>query len=132
MGFQCPINFRFSSGRLQSNGFWWEPEFQVWILSSFDQNKKHSDLTRPAEKLSVYQNAALAATGAVWTRYCFVIIPKNYYLASVNFFVFCTGLGLFLSIFLFKFLFQSNYCGSPTTNTQILKQQRAYNRTTNH
>ncbi|KAK6048641.1 hypothetical protein COOONC_13854 [Cooperia oncophora] len=35
---------------------------------------------------------ALAATGAIWTRYSFVIIPVNYNLASVNFFVMCSGL----------------------------------------
>lgn len=27
------------------------------------------DLSRPAEKLSVPQNAALAATGMIWVRY---------------------------------------------------------------
>ena len=51
------------------------------------------DLTRPAEKLSVSQNLALAATGMIWVRYvscceaifwpahtvryCFVITPVN-------------------------------------------------------
>lgn len=38
------------------------------------------------------QNVALAATGLIWTRYCLVITPVNYYLSSVNFFVGCTGL----------------------------------------
>ncbi|WKX92221.1 hypothetical protein Q1695_010334 [Nippostrongylus brasiliensis] len=52
-----------------------------------------ADLARPPEKLSPTQNAALAATGAIWTRYSFVIIPKNYSLASVNFFVMCSGVG---------------------------------------
>uniref|UniRef100_A0A8R1IEM0 Mitochondrial pyruvate carrier n=1 Tax=Caenorhabditis japonica TaxID=281687 RepID=A0A8R1IEM0_CAEJA len=47
---------------------------------------------RPADKLSLYQNSALFATGAIWTRYCLVITPVNYYLSSVNFFVMCTGL----------------------------------------
>jgi mitochondrial pyruvate carrier 2 len=37
-----------------------------------------SDLSRPAEKLSVTQNGALTATGLIWTRWCFVIRPKNY------------------------------------------------------
>uniref|UniRef100_A0A1I7XP55 Mitochondrial pyruvate carrier n=1 Tax=Heterorhabditis bacteriophora TaxID=37862 RepID=A0A1I7XP55_HETBA len=37
-------------------------------------------------------NMALFATGAIWTRYCLVITPINYYLSSVNFFVMCTGL----------------------------------------
>ncbi|PIO73781.1 hypothetical protein TELCIR_04233, partial [Teladorsagia circumcincta] len=37
------------------------------------------------------QNAALCATGAVWARYSFVIIPVNYTLASVNIFLMCVG-----------------------------------------
>lgn len=36
-----------------------------------------SDFLRPAEKLSLTQNLALMATGSIWTRWCFVIIPKN-------------------------------------------------------
>lgn len=44
-----------------------------------------SDLFRPAEKLSLTQNLALTATGSIWTRWCFIIRPKNYLLAAVNF-----------------------------------------------
>ena len=36
-----------------------------------------SDLTRPAESLSLTQNIALTATGVIWTRWCFVIKPRN-------------------------------------------------------
>ena len=36
-----------------------------------------SDFARPAESLSLTQNAALMATGAIWTRWCFVIKPRN-------------------------------------------------------
>ncbi|KAI9711478.1 MAG: hypothetical protein M1820_002041 [Bogoriella megaspora] len=50
-----------------------------------------ADLARPAENLSLQQNAALVATGAIWTRWCFVIKPKNYFLATVNFFLFTVG-----------------------------------------
>ncbi|KAK5980342.1 Mitochondrial pyruvate carrier [Trichostrongylus colubriformis] len=50
-----------------------------------------ADFARPAEKLSPAQNAALCATGAVWARYSFVIIPVNYTLASVNIFLMCVG-----------------------------------------
>ncbi|CCU99205.1 unnamed protein product [Malassezia sympodialis ATCC 42132] len=50
------------------------------------------DLARPADKLSVSQNTALALTGMIWVRYCFVITPVNYSLAAVNFFVGTTGL----------------------------------------
>lgn len=37
-----------------------------------------SDFFRPAEKLSLTQNLALTATGTIWTRWCFIIKPKNY------------------------------------------------------
>ncbi|KAB8228154.1 hypothetical protein BDV23DRAFT_167490 [Aspergillus alliaceus] len=51
-----------------------------------------SDLSRPAEKLSLTQNGALTATGAIWTRWCLIIKPKNYLLAAVNFFLGCVGI----------------------------------------
>ncbi|XXH03169.1 hypothetical protein Hte_009565 [Hypoxylon texense] len=51
-----------------------------------------SDFARPAEKLSLMQNGALTATGLIWTRWCFVITPKNYLLAAVNFFLGCVGI----------------------------------------
>ncbi|KAI9809301.1 MAG: hypothetical protein M1825_002592 [Sarcosagium campestre] len=50
-----------------------------------------SDFYRPAEKLSLTQNIALTATGAIWTRWCLIIKPKNYLLAAVNFFLGCVG-----------------------------------------
>jgi hypothetical protein len=50
-----------------------------------------SDFSRPAESLSFTQNFALMCTGAIWTRWCFVIRPKNIALAGVNFLVFCVG-----------------------------------------
>jgi len=50
-----------------------------------------SDFLRPAEKLSLTQNMALVATGAIWTRWCFVIKPKNMLLAAVNFCLFLVG-----------------------------------------
>lgn len=50
-----------------------------------------SDLTRPASQLSLNTNAALMTTGLIWTRWCFVIRPKNIFLATVNFFLFLTG-----------------------------------------
>ncbi|KAK4250924.1 hypothetical protein C7999DRAFT_38060 [Corynascus novoguineensis] len=59
-----------------------------------------SDFARPAEKLSLTQNAALTCTGLIWTRWCLIIKPKNYLLAAVNFFlgivgiVQCTRIGL--------------------------------------
>jgi hypothetical protein len=50
------------------------------------------DLQRPADKISIPQSSSLALTGLIWSRYCMVIIPKNYSLMSVNIFVALTGL----------------------------------------
>uniref|UniRef100_A0A673GGY7 Mitochondrial pyruvate carrier n=1 Tax=Sinocyclocheilus rhinocerous TaxID=307959 RepID=A0A673GGY7_9TELE len=46
-----------------------------------------SDMTRPPEKLSVSQSCVITATGIIWSRYCLVIIPKNWALFAVNFFL---------------------------------------------
>ncbi|KAJ9155671.1 hypothetical protein NKR23_g1810 [Pleurostoma richardsiae] len=51
-----------------------------------------ADFARPAEKLSLTQNAALTATGLIWTRWCLIIKPKNYLLAAVNFFLGIVGI----------------------------------------
>ncbi|WFD31382.1 acylpyruvate hydrolase [Malassezia sp. CBS 17886] len=67
--------------------FFWAP-FMKWGLVVAGLK----DLTRPADKLSVSQNSALALTGMIWVRYCFVITPVNYPLAAVNFFVGTNGL----------------------------------------
>lgn len=50
-----------------------------------------ADFARPASQLSLTQNGALAMTGAIWTRWCFVIRPQNMFLAAVNFFLFVVG-----------------------------------------
>ncbi|CCX15853.1 mitochondrial pyruvate carrier [Pyronema domesticum] len=50
-----------------------------------------SDFYRPVEDLSINQNAALTATGLIWTRWCLIIKPKNYPLAAVNFFLGTVG-----------------------------------------
>lgn len=36
-----------------------------------------TDFLRPPEKLSLTQNLALMATGSIWTRWCFIIKPRN-------------------------------------------------------
>lgn len=89
--------------------FFWAPAMK-WCLVAAGLN----DLTRPAEKLSVSQNigtfkavpacckptdlrtmclphrgcpslrSALTATGFIWVRYSFVIIPVNVSLAAVR------------------------------------------------
>ncbi|GMM32031.1 mitochondrial pyruvate carrier [Martiniozyma asiatica (nom. inval.)] len=46
-----------------------------------------SEMARPVEKVSATQQLSLFATGAIWTRWSMVITPKNYLLASVNFFL---------------------------------------------
>lgn len=51
-----------------------------------------SDLVRPASTLSLNQSLSLGVTGIIWTRYCFVIIPRNYFLASCNLFLGLTGI----------------------------------------
>jgi len=51
-----------------------------------------SDFARPADKLSLTQNAALTATGMIWTRWCLIIKPRNILLAAVNFFL--AGVGI--------------------------------------
>lgn len=61
-----------------------------------------ADLKRPAEKLSVTQSTALAATGIIWSRYSMVIIPKNWNLFSVNVFVGGTGLYQLYRIFRYR------------------------------
>lgn len=50
-----------------------------------------SDASRPVEKVSGTQNLSLLATAVIWTRWSFVIKPKNMLLASVNFFLGCTA-----------------------------------------
>jgi len=50
-----------------------------------------SDFYRPAEKLSLTQNVAITATGAIWTRWCLIIKPRNILLATVNFFLGTVG-----------------------------------------
>ncbi|KAI9372296.1 hypothetical protein BJX61DRAFT_454703 [Aspergillus egyptiacus] len=61
-----------------------------------------SDFQRPAEKLSLTQNGALMATGAIWTRWCLIIKPKNYLLAAVNFFLGCVGVVQVTRIFNYR------------------------------
>ncbi|UYV63922.1 hypothetical protein LAZ67_2006021 [Cordylochernes scorpioides] len=80
--------------------FFWAPTFK-WALVIAGIG----DLQRPAEKLSLYQSSALAATGIIWSRYSMVIIPKNYNLLSVNIFVAATGLYQLLRIYRYQVLY---------------------------
>lgn len=66
--------------------FFWAPMFK-WALVFAGL----ADMARPADKLSTSQSAVLTATGLVWSRYSLVIIPKNWNLFAVNFFVGAAG-----------------------------------------
>lgn len=46
-----------------------------------------NDMNRPIESVSGTQSLSLIATAMIWTRWSFVIKPKNMLLASVNFFL---------------------------------------------
>ncbi|KAJ6014438.1 mitochondrial pyruvate carrier 2 [Penicillium herquei] len=61
-----------------------------------------SDFNRPAEKLSLTQNAALMGTGAIWTRWCLIIKPRNVLLAAVNFFLGCVGVVQVSRIYMYR------------------------------
>lgn len=61
-----------------------------------------ADFFRPAEKLSLTQNGALMATGTLWTRWCFVIKPRNVLLAAVNFFLALVGTAQVTRIMLYR------------------------------
>jgi hypothetical protein len=61
-----------------------------------------SDFSRPASQLSFTQNFALMCTGAIWTRWCFVIRPKNVALAGVNALVFAVGATQVTRIYLYN------------------------------
>ncbi|XP_036396787.1 mitochondrial pyruvate carrier 2b [Megalops cyprinoides] len=66
--------------------FFWAPMFKWGLVMA-----GLADMTRPAEKLSTSQSAVLTATGLIWSRYSLVIIPKNWNLFAVNFFVGAAG-----------------------------------------
>ncbi|KAF2810374.1 UPF0041 domain protein [Mytilinidion resinicola] len=70
-----------------------------------------SDFYRPTESLSLTQNGALMATGAIWTRWCFVIKPRNIFLAAVNFFLFIVGTTQVTRIL----IWQRSQAGQPIT-----------------
>ena len=87
-----------------------------------------ADFARPADKLSLTQNFALMCTGAIWTRWCLIIKPKNVLyvmyslhlwkgkrrkcrsyanrkvnsLATVNAFLFCVGATQVTRIFMYN------------------------------
>lgn len=68
--------------------FFWAP-LMKWglVLASMSDT-----VSRPVEKISVGQTMSLAATGLIWSRYSWVIIPRNYSLMAVNVLVAVTNL----------------------------------------
>uniref|UniRef100_A0A8B9GUC1 Mitochondrial pyruvate carrier n=1 Tax=Astyanax mexicanus TaxID=7994 RepID=A0A8B9GUC1_ASTMX len=62
--------------------FFWAPVFK-WglVFAGF------SDMTRPPEKLSLSHCSCVVQDRFIWSRYCLVIIPKNWALFAVNFFL---------------------------------------------
>jgi len=67
--------------------FFWAPTFKWGLVFACLVND-----APPAEKLSAKQSGALTATGTIWARYSMVIIPKNWNLFAVNFFLALTGM----------------------------------------
>lgn len=51
-----------------------------------------SDFSRPASQLSFAQSTSLSLTGFIWSRYSTQIIPVNWSLFTVNFFLGITGM----------------------------------------
>ncbi|KAI0351030.1 UPF0041-domain-containing protein [Trametes cingulata] len=103
--------------------FFWAP-LMKWCLVAAGLK----DLSRPAEKLSVSQNLALAATGFIWVRYSLVITPINYSLAAVNFFVGSTGLGQLGRIWYYQKTQKdpvATYFGTATTASTSATTQKA-------
>ncbi|PWA31491.1 hypothetical protein CCH79_00002633 [Gambusia affinis] len=77
--------------------FFWAPMFKWGLVMA-----GLADMTRPADKLSTSQSAVLTATGLIWSRYSLVIIPKNWNLFAVNFFVGSAGASQLYRIWNYK------------------------------
>ncbi|KAK9537788.1 hypothetical protein VZT92_005369 [Zoarces viviparus] len=77
--------------------FFWAPVFKWGLVGA-----GLADMTRPADKLSTSQSAVLTATGLIWSRYSLVIIPKNWNLFLVNFFLGTAGASQLYRIWRFK------------------------------
>lgn len=65
--------------------FFWAPLVK-WVLVGAGIG----DLTRPAENVSLFQSTSMLS-GYIWTRWCFLIHPKNLNLALINFLVAVNG-----------------------------------------
>ncbi|XP_064240844.1 mitochondrial pyruvate carrier 2-like [Aotus nancymaae] len=77
--------------------FFWAPIMKWGLMCA-----GLADMARPAEKLSTAQSTILMATGFIWSRYSLVIIPKNWSLFAVNFFVGAAGASQLFHIWRYK------------------------------
>ncbi|XP_076276114.1 mitochondrial pyruvate carrier 2 [Lasioglossum baleicum] len=66
--------------------FFWAPTFKWGLVAA-----GIGDIKRPANTISLSQTASLMVTGAIWSRYSLIIIPKNYNLFAVNAFTCLTS-----------------------------------------
>ncbi|XP_076168618.1 mitochondrial pyruvate carrier 2 [Ptiloglossa arizonensis] len=66
--------------------FFWAPTMKWGLVIA-----GLADINRPPNTISLGQTASLMVTGAIWSRYSLVIVPKNYNLFSVNAFTCLTG-----------------------------------------
>ena len=62
--------------------FFWAPTFKWMITIS-----NIGDLDKPAHLISANQQIAIFLTGVIWSRYSTQIVPVNYNLLIVNFFM---------------------------------------------
>ncbi|XP_061195849.1 mitochondrial pyruvate carrier 2-like [Saccostrea echinata] len=65
--------------------FFWAP-LMKWVLVGAGIG----DLMRPAPNISLFQSTSMLS-GYIWTRWCFIIKPKNLNLALINFLVGVNG-----------------------------------------
>ncbi|KAG5680282.1 hypothetical protein PVAND_009800 [Polypedilum vanderplanki] len=94
--------------------FFWAPMCKwVMVIAGI------SDLSRPAELLSIEQATSLAATAYIASRFSMVITPKNYTLFSVNIFVAITQ-----TIQLFRALNYKHQQGELFNNFKEKKKSR--------
>ncbi|KAL1311333.1 hypothetical protein AAFC00_001510 [Neodothiora populina] len=83
-----------------------------------------ADFARPAEALSLSQNAALMATGLIWTRWCFIIKPRNVFLASVNFCLFLVGMTQTARVLLYRSSLKNESVGREIESAAKAEGQR--------
>ncbi|XP_076380834.1 mitochondrial pyruvate carrier 2 [Megalopta genalis] len=66
--------------------FFWAPTFKWGLVAA-----GIGDINRPPNTISLSQTASLMITGAIWSRYSWIILPRNYNLLAVNAFTCLTG-----------------------------------------